>query len=239
MQRTVLTLVFFICVTQLMGQAFYLGPRLGINMTALTHYAETIDYDTAQNSQYIGVHTGLVANFAFTENLSIQSEFLYTKKGHKLSLNQDTVDFSREGSFKYILNYIEVPVLLKASFGPSEVQFYLNAGPYWGHWLGGKSKYKLSVVETDKDPVDFKVNSDIDFEKDWPEGSIANRTDFGIIFGGGFAYESGPGKILIDFRYSSSLRDLSTWEDLNAKPEDHKELRNRVFGISFAYIFEF
>ncbi len=239
MRRILFIFVQLFIVGQLTAQTFSLGPRLGINMTSLTHYAEKADYDTAQNSQFIGMHTGLITNFAFTENLSLQTEFLYSRKGHKLTLNKDTTDYSQEGTYKYILDYIEVPVLLKASFGPSEVRFFLNAGPYWGYWMGGKSKYKLEIVETDKETINLKEKESIDFDSDWPDGSLANRTDFGVIFGGGFAYESGPGYILIDFRYSMSLRDINTWEDLSLRPDDYKDFKNRVFAISFGYVYQF
>ncbi len=241
MNRTILLAVIVLTTIQLNAQTFSVGPRLGINMASITHYSEqeafTADY--IQNGQLLTFHGGIVSNIAFTRNLSLQTEFLFSKKGHRLNYRKDTVELNIDGYQKYVLNYLEVPVLLKVSFGPDEVKGFVNAGPYWGRWIGGKNKTKVDyIINGESEPVD--ETNKIDFDTDFEDLAYdANQSDFGLIIGGGFMYEAGPGNLLIDFRYTMSLRDINKWDDPNQQPEGYKEHRNRVFSISFGYLFWF
>ncbi|MEA3444298.1 MAG: porin family protein, partial [Bacteroidota bacterium] len=195
--------------------------------------------DYIQNGQLLSYHVGAISNIAFTRNLSLQAEFLFSKKGHRLNFLKDTVDFSIDGYEKYVLNYLEVPLLLKFSFGPDEVKGFVNAGPYWGKWLGGKYRTKIdSTINGESYSVD--VSNDIDFDADYADLDYkANKSDFGLIIGGGFMYEAGPGNLLVDFRYTISLRDINNWNDTGLQPEGYNELKSRVFSISFGYLFWF
>jgi hypothetical protein len=240
LQRITFSLIMFFLTWSVSAQTFSLGPRFGINMASLTHYALDSQNDKAVNSQFISIHTGLITKLDLTDQFALQGEILYSRKGHRLSLDWDTTDYSQEGYSKFALDYLEIPLLLKASFGPREVRFFVNAGPYWGFWLGGVKKYKLDIVQTGVPDESFSDKTRINFEEDWANtGMEANKRDFGAVIGGGFAYESGPGFMMIDFRYSMSFRDINNWIDESLKPEAYKEKKNRVFSISFGYVYEF
>ena len=241
MKNLILTLFALFTILQIQAQTFSIGPRVGFNMASLSHFSEQEKYTEKyiQNGQLLSFHAGAVANIAFTRNLSIQGEFLFSKKGHRLNYLEDTVNFSVDGYEKYLLNYLELPVLLKLSFGPDEVKGFINAGTYWGKWLGGVTRTKIDYV-TDGEESTIDESIDIDFDADY-EGLDykANINDFGLVFGGGFMYETGPGSLLIDFRYTISLRDINKWEDKSLQPVDYKEFNNKVFSISFGYLFSF
>ena len=240
MKKQILFIVLSIASLQAFSQTFSVGGRLGLNMASIQHYISQFDDDKILNGQFISFHSGIVTNITIGNTFSIQPEFLFSKKGHDLSLAWDTTDYSQDGYQRIVMNYLEVPVLLKASFGPSEVRFFVNTGPYWGLWMGGKNKYKLSVVESGKETSNVKENTSIDFEKDWEgSGFEANKQDFGWALGGGFAYQTGPGALLIDFRYTLGFRDIQNWIAETPVPDTYKEMRHRVFSISFAYIYEF
>ncbi|MCF8370587.1 MAG: PorT family protein [Bacteroidales bacterium] len=226
---------------QINAQIFSIGPRTGFNMASLTHFSEQDKYSEnyIQNGQLLSYHAGVVTNVSITRQFSVQAEFLYSKKGHRLNYQEDTIELNIDGYEKYILNYVEVPVLLKLSFGPDEVRGFVNAGPYWGKWLGGKTKTKIDyIIAGESSEVD--ETHEIDFDADYLDTDFqANQSDFGLIIGGGFMYEAGPGNLLIDFRYTMSLRDINDWKDSSLKPEGYSELKNRVFSISFGYLFWF
>lgn len=241
MKKIGLLSISLFLAAQLSAQIFSVGPRVGFNMASLTHYSEQDGYSAnyIQNGQLLSYHAGLVSNVAITRNLSVQAEFLFSKKGHRLNYLKDTVDLNIDGYEKFITNYIEFPVLLKLSFGPDEVRGFINAGPYWGKWLGGKYKTDIDSVVNGVSSS-YKNTHDIDFDQDYLSLDYkANQSDFGLIIGGGFMYEAGPGNLLIDFRYTMSLRDINDWGDSSLKPEGYNELKNRVFSISFGYLFWF
>ena len=239
MKKTVLFLLSILCVGQVMAQVFTLGPRLGINMASLTHFSEQDNFDPeyVSNGQLLNLYGGLITNLEITRNFSLQAEFLYSKKGHRLIYDADTVDFNMDGYRKFVNGYFEVPVLLKYAFGPDEVRGFINVGPYWGKWLHGKYKTKVDYVEAGEEWT-YDEDESIDFDADFEGlGYEANRADFGLVLGGGFMYETGPGNLLIDFRYTRSFRDIYDWNDSTDKPEGYKEMKNRVFAITFGYLF--
>src|SRR5688572_25872910 len=94
------------------AQAVSIGPRLGINFSTLAYtdgderYITHInEYKTSLN----GIHSGLAAKFAVSDVFSVQPELLFSQKGIKIK--NDDYETSTT------MNYIEVPVLAKLSFG--------------------------------------------------------------------------------------------------------------------------
>jgi len=122
--------------------------------------------------------------------ISLQPEINYIQKGVKFE----------EGdiSDKYTLNYLEVPVLVKATFGEG-TKFYVNAGPSVAFGLGGKNKWEEGNEEGESDIKfgDEDENSD-DFY-------IEKGTDIGLQLGAGVIVAE---KVMIDVRYGLGLTDL-------------------------------
>ena len=237
MRKVVIITILFFLVISGYSQRFSMGPKIGVNMSSLTHYSESFNTDSIQNGQLITSTLGLITDIAFTDNLSLQTEFLYSQKGHRLNYNFDTIDFSVDGYYKYRLDYFEIPVLLRVSFGGGDVKGYLNAGPYWSYWMGGKTKIRYEMPDGAED---FEFSESLDFETDWiSDVNEPNRVDVGLIIGGGFAYNTGPGNLLIDFRYGIGFKDMTNWIDSSQIPEGYNNSRSRVFTISFGYLFLF
>ena len=219
------------------SQELTLGPRFGLNMGSITNYSGLINEDYVMNGQLLSIHFGAVAELSFSNNFSIQTELLFSQKGHKLLLIGDSTDFSIDGFQSVRLNYFEIPVLARYSFGGSDVGFFINAGPYWGSFINAKEKIKYDKylgenVQTVNDK--FSINDIYGWNND---EVVFNTKDLGLIIGAGFKYNTGPGNFIIDFRYNISYRDLNNWLDETNMPENYKEYRARVFSISFAYLF--
>jgi hypothetical protein len=49
--------------------------------------------------------------------------------------------------------------------------------------------------------------------------------DFGLVFGGGFDFDIGMGRLLVDLRYGMSLSSISKEE----------EIKNKVFSVMLGY----
>ena len=136
-----------------------------------------------------------------TGPVSIQPELNFVQKGAKGEMEVE----QQELTTKMKLNYLELPVLVKATFG-STTKFFFNAGPSIGLGLGGKIKAEAGGMS---------ASADVKFGEP-KEGDdalyIEKRTDFGVQFGGGVIIAE---KVMIDVRYGLGLTDLN--EDVDMK----------------------
>ncbi len=117
-----------------------------------------------------------------------------------------------------ILNYLEIPVLAKYSFGSETIQGFVHAGPSIGYALSGKTKESVNDEEDE---------TDIDFEEE-----ELKRLDFSFALGGGIGFDAGPATIFADFRYLLGLTNL----DDSDSAEDATQ-NNRGIGFALGAIF--
>jgi len=223
---------------QLEAQHIYAGPALGINMTSMAGFSYHYDEPHSMNGQFIGIKTGAVGIFEIAEGFALQTELLYSRKGQRLDLDWDTTDYSQKGSRTIGLSYFEIPVMVKKFFGSDGVRAYVNAGPYWGYWMGGSDKYSLKQYLPDA-TNEISNETDFDFNAFTDQSPYSyQRWDMGLTLGGGFSYETGPGLFMIDIRYSIGYRDLYKWADQTSLPADYRELKTKAFSLSFGYLWD-
>ncbi|TPE44489.1 porin family protein [Pontibacter mangrovi] len=191
------------------AQTVSVGPRIGATFAKINFSGEDGDSDFNEAIKAnAGLQFGAVANFAVNDMFSVQPELLYVQKGYKIS---------EEGmTLKLKANYLEVPVLAKASFGSDSYKVFFTAGPSVGYWMSGKSSFEYDGDE---------VSEDYEFE----DGD--NRTELGANIGAGIAYPVSSGTVNLDVRYGFGLSSLYSDDQGDAKA------KNRVFGVSVAYLF--
>lgn len=118
------------------------GFKGGLNFSNL--YTDTVD----DNNLLTGFNAGLYAKFPITNSIAIQPEISYTTKGAELVYNNAIV----QGTAKFNVNYIEVPVLLVANITEN---FNVHVGPYAAYMVSGKttndSNFSSSQRELDTD----------------------------------------------------------------------------------------
>ncbi|WP_162055987.1 porin family protein [Pontibacter pamirensis] len=191
------------------AQTVSVGPRLGATFSTMNYSGEDAeDYNEAVKS-VAGMQIGGVANIMINELFSIQPELLYVQKGLKMEEDGAT--------YKQKLNYLEVPVLAKVSFGAEQLQGFVTAGPSVGYWLSGKERMEYDG-EKESDDYEF--------------GDEDNRTELGANFGVGVAYKVGAGAVNFDVRYGFGLSSL-----YETSEGDDSKVKNRVLGVSLAYLF--
>ncbi len=138
----------------------------------------------------LGFTLGLGFNLPVGDGpISVQPELNFVQKGTKAEEDGE--------SAKMTLNYLEVPVLIKATFGEA-TKFYVNAGPSLGLGLGGKLKASEGPISAE---VDVKFGDGDDDEVVY----IEKKTDFGLQLGGGVIIAE---KVMIDLRYGLGLSSL-------------------------------
>jgi hypothetical protein len=171
-----------------MAQSISVGPRVGFTSSKIVG-------DLTTNAVE-GLQVGAVLNYGINDMLSVQPELLLVQKGGSFFGN----------SMK--MNFLEVPVLAKASFELGEFTGFATGGPTFGYLMNGSFK-------------DREGSEDMEFE----DGD--KRLELGASLGVGLGYNVGPGTLNLDVRYGLGLSSLNKEENV----------KNRVFGISLAYLF--
>lgn len=135
------------------------NAKVGMNMSNFTG-----DMDTDMK---IGFNVGVGMEYQFTETWSIQPSLMFTQKGGKYDIDNETLKFNPM--------YLEIPVLAAARFAVADNQnIVVKAGPYFAFGIAGK-------VKVGDEKADFFGDGDDQYG--------AKRFDCGV--GVGVAYEIG------------------------------------------------
>lgn len=170
-------------------------PKAGVS------FANVGGDDVEGTDAKIGFTLGVGFNMPLGEGpISLQPELNFIQKGFK----EEYDVFGTTVDSKTTLNYLEVPVLVKATFGEA-TKFYVNAGPSVGFGLGGKVKAEAGDQEEEMD-VKFGDGDDEDVFY------VEKKTDIAFQLGGGVIIAE---KIMLDIRYGLGLTDL--YEDAKVK----------------------
>jgi hypothetical protein len=191
-------------------------PRAGLTFSTVA-----FDNEVWEDRKIVtGFTAGVGVNYSLTGDnfLSIQPELLFTQKG--FAAEGGFLTFRYEGSYR--LNYAELPVLLKLSFGTETVHAYVNAGPSISYLLGGRVKGTgtLSGISSSIDePIEITETANpLDITQ-----LDANRAELSANAGLGVGYHmGGKATLFLDVRYSLGLTDF----------DQNQASKNRVIALS-------
>jgi hypothetical protein len=116
---------------------------------------------------------GFIFQYNTKKILSFKTGFSFQRKGYQIKdlyFTDNMGNYIGSGKMVVTLDYITLPLLVKASFG-KKTQFFINAGPYAGFLLNEKSRAFNGNKVVDED----NITGD------------ANRFDFGVTGGIGIA----------------------------------------------------
>ena len=170
----------------------YGGVKGGVNIAN-----QSVDPDAELDSR-TGLSAGGYVGIPVSPVFAVQPEGLFTMKG------------SSDDSGSWKLNYIEVPVLARASFmHEASARPTLFAGPSVGFNLSSKIEDESSDAELDvKDAT--------------------NPIDFGMVVGGGLdiPFSEGKNSFGIDLRYTMGLNNVN-----DSDTSEDVDIKNGVFQI--------
>lgn len=170
------------------AQGISFGIKGGLNIPKVTGADVSVYLDNLKSNN--GVAAGVYFSIGLLPNISIQPEMLYSQKGFKTSY-----DFYGEmHEEKLRINYMEIPVLAKLSFGTIVVPYVL-AGPYFAAKIGTKYAETVDSITT------ISTN----------ENSLADL-DIGLTVGAGIQI---PIKVSVEARYSMGLRSIYYGSELD------------------------
>lgn len=189
------------------SKAVQLGAKGGVNFSKLSgNDFEDVDSRTSFN-------VGLVVEIPITERISFQPEVFYSGQGFDIvERDQDNI-FDTDQNFEYQLDYIQVPLLLKAYLVKG---LSIEAGPQFGFKIHEEFDF-----EPNSDGGDIEISEDDSYVKDF-DTSLALGTSYK--FDGGF---------FVSARYTMGLTSIFK-EDTFFENADGK---NEVwqFGVGFMF----
>lgn len=160
------------------------GAKAGLIATSITGIPE--EWEDAK-SYRTGFTGGIFLNYAFDGALSVQPELLYSQKGFTGNLYDGYVDVDVSPQ----LDYIELPLLAKFTFGGGKLRPCVFAGPSLAFATSSKLKVSVGWVST---KIDIS--------------SLTNDTELGVVAGAGFDYETARGTFTFDARYQRGFTNL-------------------------------
>ncbi|MCC6460536.1 MAG: PorT family protein [Saprospiraceae bacterium] len=171
---------------------FSLGLRGGV------HYANWLSdsYPDYERREFIsGTTVSAIAEMRVNKVIAFQVEAGWLQKGvHGVS---DDLGYSLEE--KAVLNYLEIPVLVKIG-GGNKVRFDGLAGPSLGVAMNGTVHLKSTILG-----VSTSNTRDIDFEQ-----NDINRVDLSLQVGGVFSFKPAESlSLFLDARYIQGLANLN------------------------------
>jgi len=207
MVRTVLKMAVLITVILSVTAAGWaaglgIGLKGGLNIANLTG-SDLLQgnniADETKNSR-LGVIIGVFVAFNISDMLAIQPEFLYTQKGGKYEGSLAGEVFTSEIK----LDYLEIPILLKASLLPNAAVIQPNL------YFGPAFALKLNAT-AETDQGEGEIYTEV------PEGGNVKSNDFGLVFGGGLDFNLNGPEIGIEARYTLGLTDWTDYQPVDMK----------------------
>ena len=168
-----------------------------------------------------GWHLAVPIEYSFNDHLALQGEITWSQKGTTLNMDWWEDDIFIMTKSKTLLNYVDLPLMLKVSTKPGKVQAFAYGGGYYGVALN--AKMDINVTATWNGISESASESqDLDLEE-----IGASKRDAGWLLGGGLRF----GQAYLEARYMHGVHDIDT----NEGPEAVIYNRYTVFTLGFFY----
>jgi hypothetical protein len=185
-----------------------------------------------------GPFFGLSADFALTEGFSLAVDLNFTSQGGKRAGMQPiTMDLPEglpipPGTILYadfhnetILDYLEVPVLARYTFG-RKVRGFLEAGPYAGYLVRAKAlttgTSALYLDEAGTMPIIIPPATDplvVDLGAETNVKDSLVKLNAGVAGGAGLEIPLGPGDLVLEARFQLGLMTIQKYPDTDGQTQ--------------------
>jgi hypothetical protein len=212
------TLAAFCAFPFVMQAQISIGAHAGIHSNNV-QIKGIADSWLPENRYWTGAQAGLFVELPLTENLSFQPGLQYIEKGFRVKEGFDfnigaiPVPIGAEAITR--LQYIEMPLLMKYTFGESIIKPYVFAGPHLSYAMDGKVDLRANVI------LDINIGSyPINLNDD-----LYNRFEVGGIAGAGVLFETGRVNTFIQASFQHGITDMLD------RPLIDLRLRNYGFNL--------
>jgi hypothetical protein len=215
-----LLFIILLCVSISAQAQVSVLPKAGFAISDVLMDEENFWYGSHRSK--LGFTGGIAVNYRFKafNILSVQPEILYTQKGFAAKWTDNNMRFNG----RYNLNYLEVPVLLRADFDLLPFKIYVYMGPGLSYILNGRV-----IGEGEVGSATGQINEQVRFTEE-PRSALvaiedlkADRIEVIFNTGLGFGYTIGRSVLFFDTRYNLGLTDY----------DRDNFSRNKVWAFTF------
>jgi hypothetical protein len=200
----------------------------GLNLANITN---TNDGQTEKNNILPTFNVGLMHRFGMSPYVALETGLLFTGKGSKAETYFTNTDYVKT---KFNPLYLEIPlnVVVKIPMGAGSNLFF-NAGPYAAVGVAGKSTSETKIgalVSTSEKNIKFSNDDPLTSEQEDAAYDKLKRFDFGLNFGGGFAFHH----FIIKANYGLGLTKINSMQTDN-NTNDKNKFRTASFSIGIPF----
>jgi len=220
---TMVAVVSLITTSAFAQNPFRLGVTAGLEFSnMLAKYdGETLSDDLKSKT---GFKFGVLGEYSFSEYFALEPGLLFTQRGFKIDESASEGGYTLSLKSTLNINYLSIPLNLKFSYPVNEdFKVFAFTGPYVGFALSGKISAEGKVTgpgvnESAKESETINIGSG---------DEEIRMLDLGWNFGAGVEYKG----IFLRAQYNLGLANTSN--------PDKETTKNRNFGISVGYMFNF
>jgi len=194
-----------------------IGIRAGMNFANMKITNDHHIFGTDARHK-LGAHFGLMTDFAFGANFSIEGALGISTKGYQVKVEETKplsgLKITTTG--KRSMNYLDIPVRLKMQTSNTQTKYFATFGPQISIGLTGK--WHTEKLLSEKNTIEGKQIS-------WNDENDVNsykRLDFGYSVGIGAEMNT----LIVEFSFSGSLGNISATNNLG------NLAKNQVFSLS-------
>jgi hypothetical protein len=200
-----------------------IGVQAGVNLTDINMDLTTQEgFNTAMRTRAI---MGGIITYNFLPMLSLQAEPAYVQKGADANFSIIETGFNVDIKANISADYIDVPILLKASLPMEFIKPYLIAGGSVA-FLVGDAKLRVDGASINGQDVISLVPDSLK-----EETLLLKSTDYILCFGGGVTIPIGLLEIFVEGRYDIGLTNI------NNDPTDDTEFKTTGVQIKAGLLF--
>ena len=183
-----LVVLLALCMVVPASTQVNVGVLGGLNLATVELDPEPPKMDL---SNLTGFGFGGVLDYRLNESIALRLEPMYLQKGTKGDYDWGNAMIELEAKYAYV----EIPIMVKYSFGAREIKPYIIAGPTIGFLLNAKAKYSLEGESWEEDINDMK------------------SLDFGFGFGIGVSVPLRNNSFFLEASYVLGLANIADEQD--------------------------
>jgi len=215
-------IVFITVVISPLNAQVQLGLQAGTNLGDVTMDPTQAGVETGMRA---GIMFGGVLFYSFSPIFGLQVEPAYVQKGATVDISEIEQGMTLKTEATLSADYLDIPVLVKASFGDGPVKPYLVAGVSIALLLGDVK------LELDKATLNGQDVTSMIPAAEREQKLETKSTDFIANFGGGVIIPAGAVNIFIEGQYNLGLTDV------NDEPDDDMEIKSTGIQIKAGVLF--
>lgn len=229
MRRFLLPLLCMLLSTTALAQVGELRSNLAIGVNGGYNLSRVDFSPTIKQNLHPGLTGGFTLRYTTEKYFALicaaQIEVNFAQRGW-----DELIDDGTGNTYHRTTNYIEIPFFAHLGWGKEErgLQFFVNAGPQFGLFLGDEEYYGFSA---DKPwAPEMRPNSmNMQYGKE-----VENTLEYGIAGGLGMELKTAIGNFLIEGRYFFGLSDMFG----NAKADPFGRSANTTITGKISYLID-